>query len=174
MPRCFPDEAALHADSVVVGEAEPVWRELLEDAAAGRCPGRATRRLGLHSLAYAPTVLDLRFAPVRPRVPGGDSRGCRLPCEFCSISPFFGHRRVERPVEEVVREVRSLSKPVVLCRRQPRVGDRPPSRSVRRLASAGNVRGSGRSGLHIAEDRALLNSMRRSGCQGVLVGFGVA
>ena len=28
----LPDEAAAHADAVVVGEAEPVWNELLADA----------------------------------------------------------------------------------------------------------------------------------------------
>ena len=36
----LPDEAALHADAVVVGEAESVWGEVLRDAAAGRLRAR--------------------------------------------------------------------------------------------------------------------------------------
>jgi radical SAM superfamily enzyme YgiQ (UPF0313 family) len=35
-PTVLPDEAAAHAEAVVIGEAEPVWREVLADLAAGR------------------------------------------------------------------------------------------------------------------------------------------
>src|SRR5512147_2552220 len=35
-PTVLPDEALLHADAVVVGEAEGVWAQLVSDAAAGR------------------------------------------------------------------------------------------------------------------------------------------
>src|SRR5262245_62379107 len=35
-----PDEALRHADAVVVGEAEGVWTQVLEDAASGKLQGR--------------------------------------------------------------------------------------------------------------------------------------
>ena len=38
-----PQEAALEADAIVVGNAEPVWRQLLDDARHGRT-GTALRR----------------------------------------------------------------------------------------------------------------------------------
>ena len=34
-PTALPDEAALHADAVVVGEAESVWADVLSDASSG-------------------------------------------------------------------------------------------------------------------------------------------
>jgi radical SAM superfamily enzyme YgiQ (UPF0313 family) len=49
----LPEEAAEHADAVVIGEAEDTWPRLLEDAAAGRlerfCPGTSatTWRFGV-------------------------------------------------------------------------------------------------------------------------------
>ncbi len=42
-PTLLPDEAARHADAVVVGYAEETWPELLRDVARAGC-GRATRR----------------------------------------------------------------------------------------------------------------------------------
>ena len=39
-PTLVPDEAALHADSVVVGYAEESWPQLLRDFAAGRMQRR--------------------------------------------------------------------------------------------------------------------------------------
>ena len=41
-PTLLPDEAARHADSVVVGYAEETWPELLRDFAGGRHAGAAT------------------------------------------------------------------------------------------------------------------------------------
>src|SRR5436309_8542826 len=45
----LPEEAASHADAVVVGEAEDTWARLLEDAAAGRLDRfyRSTHRASL-------------------------------------------------------------------------------------------------------------------------------
>ena len=34
-PTVLPEEAALHGDAVVIGEAEPVWADVLADCAAG-------------------------------------------------------------------------------------------------------------------------------------------
>ena len=34
-PTLIPEEAAEHADAIVVGDAEPVWVELLQDAEQG-------------------------------------------------------------------------------------------------------------------------------------------
>ena len=39
-PSMRPDEAATHADAVVVGDAEGVWNTILDDAAAGRLQPR--------------------------------------------------------------------------------------------------------------------------------------
>jgi radical SAM superfamily enzyme YgiQ (UPF0313 family) len=35
-PTILPDEALQHADSVVIGEAEGVWEQVLEDYGEGR------------------------------------------------------------------------------------------------------------------------------------------
>src|SRR5678815_5203640 len=54
----LPEEAAQHADAVVVGEAEDTWPRLLEDAAAGRL----ARFYRSTPLLYGPGTM--RYRPV--------------------------------------------------------------------------------------------------------------
>ena len=168
-PTLFPNEAAQKADSIVIGEAEPVWRDVLDDAAAGRLHARySSDRPVLSGLTPDRSIFGRR--PYGQVSLVETSRGCRFNCEFCSISPFFRQRCLERPVEEVVREVRSLRKPIFFV--DDNLGADPDRlRALCRALLPVKRPWIGQASLHIAEDRALLDLMRRSGCQGVLVGF---
>lgn len=102
-PTALPDEAAEHADAVVVGEAESVWGQVLADAAAGRLePFYHGERLPLGDL---PTPLfgtldgPYRFRAIIT------ARGCPYRCTFCSVRRFFGDTVRFRPIEQVVSEV---------------------------------------------------------------------
>jgi len=99
-PSALPEEARQHADAVVIGEAEEIWRDLLMDAEEdGLKPfyrGRAD------NLAEIP-------APKR----GGFSltasiqatRGCPNGCEFCALSKMEGRKYRKKPVEKVIKEI---------------------------------------------------------------------
>lgn len=99
----LPEEAKLHADAIVLGEAELVWKQLLEDAERGRLQP-------VYDGGF-PELKDLPF-PVtnlwKSRYVYGyfqTSRGCPFRCTFCSVHRFFGGRVRMRPIEEVVKEV---------------------------------------------------------------------
>lgn len=99
----LPDEARLHADSIVLGEAEKIWEGLLYDA--------ENKRL---KPVYEGEIPDLEGLP-RPvtnlwktkYVYGyfQTSRGCPFRCTFCSVHKFFGGKVRMRPIKEVVEEV---------------------------------------------------------------------
>jgi len=102
----LPEEAAEHADAVVVGEAEDTWPRLLEDAAAGRLERlyRSTHRASLDGLP-AP-----RWDLIKGRHYGRSvtiaTRGCPHRCDYCTIPLLYGPGTMRyRPVDEVVREV---------------------------------------------------------------------
>jgi radical SAM superfamily enzyme YgiQ (UPF0313 family) len=104
-PTALPEEAALHADSVVVGEAESIWGELLADAKFGRLKQfYYGQRLPLEGLPM----------PVNSNLKGNyrfraffTMRGCPYRCIFCSVRRFFGDTIRYRPISEAVEEIES-------------------------------------------------------------------
>jgi radical SAM superfamily enzyme YgiQ (UPF0313 family) len=99
----LPDEAARHADAVVVGEAESVWGEVLRDAAAGRLRPRYDGvRLPLAGL---PTPIDAKLRGQYHFRAFFTMRGCPYSCSFCTVRRFFGSEIRYRPVDEVAAEV---------------------------------------------------------------------
>lgn len=168
-PTMVPDEAALHADAIVIGEAEPVWPEVLGDAARRRLkPRYAAERPCLDGLAPDRSIFGSRDYGKVSLVE--TSRGCGFRCEFCSISQFFRHRCVDRPIDDVVRDVRAVRKPVFFV--DDNLGADPDRlRDLCQALRPLKRQWIGQASLHIANDPPLLKLMHRAGCQGVLVGF---
>ena len=102
-PTALPDEAALHADAVVVGEAESVWKEVLFDARAGKL------KKFYHGVRLPLEGLPM---PIDGRLKGNyrfraffTMRGCPYRCTFCSVRRFFGDTIRYRPIPEVAAEI---------------------------------------------------------------------
>lgn len=104
----LPHEAVQHADTVVIGEAERIWKEVIEDFGEGR----------LRKFYQASYYPDLKNSPI-PRWDLLKShqycyftlqvgRGCPYDCDFCSVQLFNGRKYRHKSIEDVVREVRFL------------------------------------------------------------------
>jgi len=106
-PTALPDEAAQHADTVVIGEAESVWGEALADIRAGRAKKfYQGERIPLVNLPK----------PINGQLKGNyqfraffTMRGCPYRCSFCSVRRFFGDTIRYRPINEVVDEVEACA-----------------------------------------------------------------
>ena len=100
-----------HADSVVLGEAEELWTQVLADFGAGR-PQPVYRAARPPSLEQLPVprydLLDRR--KLGQWLPVQATRGCPFTCDYCSVTSFFGQRYRKRPVAEVVRDVRAAKR----------------------------------------------------------------
>jgi radical SAM superfamily enzyme YgiQ (UPF0313 family) len=88
-----------HADAVVVGEAESVWAEVLEDA-RGKCLKRRYQAGGFHNLTGLPRprseLMDLRRYRGKI-IPTQATRGCPHHCAFCEVPLIYGHTYRRRP-----------------------------------------------------------------------------
>jgi radical SAM superfamily enzyme YgiQ (UPF0313 family) len=104
-PSVLPEEAAPHADSVLVGEAEGVLDELFRDFESGNLKPR-------YEGPFLPFE-DVPF-PRRDLLNGyifhafSTSRGCPYRCKFCATPRLHGSAVRYRPVDEVVRDIASF------------------------------------------------------------------
>lgn len=112
-PTACPDEAAQHADAVVIREAENVWPTVVADAKARRLRPR-----------YTPDLPDLAGRPFARRdlfrsrryIPFDvvqTMRGCPYPCEFCSVSTANGTSMRFRPADDVLAELATVGRRVM-------------------------------------------------------------
>jgi radical SAM superfamily enzyme YgiQ (UPF0313 family) len=108
-PSFFPEEAGVHADAVVIGEAETIWPELAADMLAGTLKPRytATVRHDLRGLPMARRNLLKEGAYSFPNTIMA-SRGCPYNCDYCSVTQYWGKNYRFRPVAEVVAELSTM------------------------------------------------------------------
>ena len=166
-----PDEARPHADAIVVGEAESVWRGLLEDARQGR----------LKTVYHGePLPLECTPAPDWSRIARNDyailvsvatTRGCKRRCDFCyeSCRPKPSFRR--RPLAAVLQEIDARPYPVIAFLDNDLMADRRSARQLLAALAARNRQWLGMTSIEVADDEALLDEMARSGCRSLFVGF---
>ena len=170
-PTVLPDEAAAHADAVVIGEAEPVWREVLADLAAGRLRPRY-KHDGYADLAGLPLprreLLQVERYLTTNVVQTG--RGCPNACSFCTVSTVSGRRYRFRPVGEVVEEVNSLGGWVGFV--DDNIAGYPHrAKELFEALIPLRTRWIGQADLTMAKDPELLSLAARSGCQAMFVGL---
>jgi len=108
-PSALPDEAKQHADSVVLGEAEYSWPQILKDVNSDSLKPfyLADKPINQEDILSAKRdkTKDKYFCAAVQA-----SRGCPNRCEFCAISNMkHGAIVRKRPVDNVIEEIESLS-----------------------------------------------------------------
>lgn len=170
-PTLNPDEALLHADAVVAGEAEGAWPEVVADA-------RARRLRGLYRTP-APDLARLNRPPRHLLAPGRyasalaiqATRGCPHRCSFCSIAAFCGGRQRQRPVEDVAAEVAASPSRFVIFVDDNLTADRDYAAALFRAMEPLGKFWITQSSLAVAEDEPLARAMARAGCVGIFAGL---
>ena len=173
----LPDEAARHADYVIVGEGEPVWPHVVEAAARNAAP-RVFRAADV-------PPLDVRDLPVprydllgaRPynRFTVQTSRGCPWRCEFCASTVMLGQRYRKRPVDDVIRDIEAIralrDRPFIEFADDNTFVDKTWGKALCRALAPLGLRWFTETDISVADDAELLDLMRRAGCRQVLIGL---
>jgi radical SAM superfamily enzyme YgiQ (UPF0313 family) len=169
-----PNEAVEHCDAVVVGEGEPVWKDVLSDAEADQLKP-LYRAKQPFNLAEAPIPrFELLGKRIRPRITIQTQRGCPLACEFCGASRLLGPHR-SKPVANIQKELDAITKlqsnPVLeLADDNTFVGQSDPQPLLDCLGRA-NARYFTEVDWRIGERPQLLSQLAQSGCVQVLIGL---
>lgn len=184
-----PEEALRYGDFVVRGEGEYAALDLVEALAAGASPA------GIKNLSYRadggtvheplrPPVQNLEDLPWpdfslmkgarRMKVyPIATSRGCPRHCDFCAVTPLFGHKVRRRAAEDVVDEVRRVSQRDMFIVDDNFTENR---RYVRELLEGfarlkGGPAWMAQAGVEIGRNEELVRLMKRARCRSLAIGF---
>jgi radical SAM superfamily enzyme YgiQ (UPF0313 family) len=169
------DEVMARVDSVVTGEAEGIWPQVLEDARQGRLKRRYDG--GLAEISDVPlghhNLLNGRYAFGAIQT----TRGCPLNCSFCSVTAFNGAHYRQRPIGDVVREFQLIREKHVLVVDDNLIGVGPShierAKDLFRALAQANLRKEWicQATINFADDEELLALAAKAGCRGVFIGF---
>ncbi len=168
----LPSEVKEHATSIMIGDAEDKWTEMIEDLRNGYIKeeyicsevavpqkGIITRRDIFKGKNYLPITL-LQF-----------SRGCRNSCSFCASSVYFRHHHYCRDVSEVIEEIKNQERKVLFFVDDNIVGNKEKAKELFRALIPLKIKWVSQASLDMLEDKHLMDLMVKSGCMGLVVGF---
>jgi radical SAM superfamily enzyme YgiQ (UPF0313 family) len=170
----MPEEALRYVDTVVVGEAETTWPQLLEDFAQGRMQK-------MYKVCEQPEIENL-LPPRRDLLRGKyfvetvqTGRGCPINCNFCSVTAFNGPRYRLRNIDSVIEEIKSIKSKRIFIVDDNIVGSgnkyiKRAKELFTRLKECDKEWGA-QTCLNIVEHDDLLKTARESGCRALLIGF---
>jgi radical SAM superfamily enzyme YgiQ (UPF0313 family) len=169
------DEVMERVDSVVTGEAEGIWPQVLEDARHGRLKRRYDG--GLAEMDNVPLARQDLLATGYAFGAIQTTRGCPLNCSFCSVTAFNGAHYRQRPIPDVVREFQSVPEKRVLVVDDNLIGTRPEhiarAKDLFRALAQAKLRKQwiAQATINFADDEELLALAAKAGCSGVYIGF---
>jgi len=175
-PTVLPEEALLHADAVVMGEAEGVWAQLVADAESGQLQriyqaGKMTCLEALpkprRDLSPAPKGKGIAPIPIGVET----SRGCPYDCEFCCVGATLGRQYRVRPVGEVIAEIEAIDSPHLFFVDDALGLNRVEAKKLFTEMIPLKRSWLAQATVSLAEDLELLDLMKRAGCLGLLIGF---
>ncbi len=171
-PSMCPDEAGEHADAVVLGEADRLWPDLIQDFRNGKMKTRYHDPEAVDMADIAPPRRDLLdpkgyviFNSVQT------TRGCPFNCNFCSVTTMSGVRYRFRPPEKVVEELRTLDGRFIYFVDDNIIGNPQRAKALFKAFLPLKLGWASQVTINFARDPQLMRLARESGCYGVFIGF---
>jgi radical SAM superfamily enzyme YgiQ (UPF0313 family) len=168
----IPADAQPHADSIVVGYAEEEWPRLLRDFVTGQLKPRYTQSPNLDLAGYP--FPDRTVLP-RWRYLTADvfeaTRGCIHNCSFCVVPAAWGRKPYQKPVEEVVADIRQQRARRAIFIDLNLIADKHYAARFAEALVPLNIQWYGLATTLLCDDIPLLDLFAKSGCRGLLMGL---
>ena len=169
-PTILPEEAAPHADSVVIGEVENIWEELLEDFQAGKlkkfyqkAPPSLERYIPMNNIKEKRGPFNV--------LPIMTTRGCPYNCEFCSVTNIYGRKIRHVPIENVVRQIEESGGKKYMFLDDNIIGHAKYAKALFKAIKPLNIKWVGQATVSFANETELMKLAAESGC--IALFFGV-
>ena len=172
---CLPNEALAFCDSVIVGQAEGVWKNVIRDYENGHL-----------QLQYSGPASEVDYAQVHQELLNSPpsiikdfletTRGCKFKCHFCTISALSGGQTHSQPVSaivELIKKIRPHYSAVAFL--DDNIYANPDYAKELFLALKPlKIKWHGQCSIDIAQNRETLKLARESGCTGLLLGYEIS
>ena len=168
MASIMPEEAVKYCDSLIIGDAELVWQQMLSDFENGKLKKTYEKPLEGNWYSTPSPRFDLLegknlgdFLPVQA------GRGCPNSCSFCSVSCLYSGRYVKRPLPEVIRDIeqiKSLGYKKILLLDDNIFSDRKYLDSLLDTLIKLDISWMSQCEITIGKDDELLEKLQKSGC----------
>lgn len=174
-PSMLPQEAIKHADSVVIGEAEGQIKHVLKDLKNGKLQK-------FYSSETRPSLKNIPL-PRRDLYENKNNyykemhmiqttRGCPFNCDFCSVTEFFGRTYRKRPISDIIKEIKTVSRRTLIFFVDDNIAGNPKyAKKLFKALIPLNVKWFGQASLIIAKNRELLQLAAKSGCVSLFIGI---
>ena len=173
MVSLMPDEAKAYCDSVIIGDGERAFPQMLADYKQGRL--KAYYDMPLDSLHYPLPAYEIfankklgDFLPVQA------GRGCPNSCSFCSVYCLYKNRYLRREIEEVIRDItriKSLGYRKFLLLDDNILADKAYMLRLCGEIKKLNMQWLSQCEISIADDEEVLTAVAESGCISLSLGI---
>lgn len=168
----LPEEAAEHADSIFLGDAETLWATVVEDVRKGKLKPRYDGPPGVGQIGGVLPRRDLfKGKGYLPMALMQFVRGCRFACSFCAVSQYFDKTHYVRAIDEVLREIEAQPKRFIFFIDDNIASDQKALAEFCHALIGMNVHWVSQASLDVTRNLPLMKLMERSGNWGNVTGF---
>lgn len=169
-PTLWYEEAKPYADTIVSGEAEAIWKDVIADLRKGE----------LKPFYRADKLIDLKDIPfIKKEYFSEDdgfyhietTRGCPYNCDFCSVTAFYGAQFRHRPIDDVVRQVSEFKGKPIFFVDDNVTGHPKYAKQLFKELIPLKIKWSGQFSLNNADRTEVMELAAESGCQFLFTGI---
>ena len=177
-PSICTEETLQHCDSVVIGEAEAVWKDLLHDVQENKLQ-KTYKGQGAIDITISPTPdwsalsRDKYISDIMQT-----TKGCPFQCEFCSVHAYDGQKIRNKSIPQVLKELKGLSdsiggmkKKALFIADDNIIANRKFSKELFSALKNQEIKWSCQASINISKEDELLRLMKESGCGAMLIGL---
>lgn len=171
-PTILPEEALQYADSVVIGEAEGVWKTLLEDFQNGNLKRKYHDPIPDLSIYVPKDFSRIIKKRLFKMIPIMTTRGCPYNCDFCCVTNLFGKKIRHVSIENVVRDIKESGAKNFMFLDDNIIGHPKYAKALFKAIKPLNIRWVGQASVSLlVKDDELMQLAADSGCLALFFGI---
>lgn len=176
LPTLSPQGLDEHFDALCIGDGDRVWPQMIRDIENDRLQRvyHADHHTALDALPtprYDLIARKSRVLSIRTSYPVQATRGCPHACSYCCITRFYQRTYRNRPLDDIVRDIRAHGSRWMHFVDDNLMADRAFAKALFRRMIGLDVLWGTQTSVEIARDPELLELAYQAGCRVVMVGM---